>query len=151
MSDYVIKDEDFSSIRKDLKVAIVTAEFNEDYTSRLEKINVDFLKNQWVEDITIFNVPGALEIPAMAKRIAEELEPDLVLCFGVVVRGDTTHYDLVTWESARGLMDLSLEYFDTSFINGVLTCEDFDQVEARIRPVYAISGLKLIKECQKLN
>jgi 6,7-dimethyl-8-ribityllumazine synthase len=46
MSDYVIKDEDFSSIRKDLKVAIVTAEFNEDYTSRLEKINVDFLKNQ---------------------------------------------------------------------------------------------------------
>jgi hypothetical protein len=48
-------------------------------------------------------------------------------------------------------MDLSLEYFDTSFINGVLTCEDFDQVEARIRPVYAISGLKLIKECQKLN
>lgn len=151
MANYTFKEEDFSSINKDIEIAVITAEFNSDYTKRLEDINVEYLKELGFKNIKTFSVPGALEIPAMAKRVLDNFDSDLLLAFGVVVRGETTHYELVTEETARGLMDVSLEYFDSAVINGVLTCENYEQVEARLKPVYALSGLKLIKECQKIK
>ena len=62
-----------------------------------------------------------------------------------MVRGSTTHYDTVAEQSARALMDLSVQS-DTIIINGILTCEDEDQARERVTPVFAISGLNYITE-----
>ena len=70
---------------------------------------------------------------------------DMIICLGVVIRGETTHYDVVAGESCRALMDLSL-MADSVLINGILTCENEDQVKARISPQYAISGLNYLAE-----
>lgn len=67
------------------------------------------------------------------------------MCFGVVVRGDTPHFDYVCGECARGIMNMTLEY-STPIIFGLLTCNDFDQVKARISESYAIAGLNLLAE-----
>ena len=75
---------------------------------------------------------------------------DLILTLGVVVRGDTPHFDYVCTESSRGLMDLTLLY-DTPIVFGILTCNTFVQVEERIREDAAKAGLKLVREVRRLH
>jgi 6,7-dimethyl-8-ribityllumazine synthase len=82
----------------------------------------------------LVSVPGALEIPAaiaFAERAAQagRTRYDGYVALGCVIRGETTHYDIVAGESARGLMDLSLR--PLAIGNGILTCENFAQAFAR--------------------
>ncbi len=81
----------------------------------------------------VFTVPGALEIPAAIKIGAMRKRAqgfDAFIALGCVIRGETTHYDLVAGESARAIMDLSI-YEDLVIANGILTCENRDQAIAR--------------------
>ncbi len=150
MSDYKINLKDVSGIDKNIKIVFVTAEFNRAYTKSLEEKNEKLLLENWFNDIKKFLVPGAYEIPAFLNKVKQEIKPDLVICFWVVIRWETTHYDMVVWESARWIMDISLKSTDTAIINWILTCENEKQVEARISDTYAVSWLNLLSEIKKI-
>ncbi|MDD3144520.1 MAG: 6,7-dimethyl-8-ribityllumazine synthase [Candidatus Gracilibacteria bacterium] len=152
MSNYKMQNGDYSKLDKNMKVVFVTAEFNRDFTKALEDINEELLRVNGFNNVEKFLVPGAFEIPAFVKLVKQKLNPDLIICFGVVIRGETTHYEMVAGESARGIMNISIEDKNsTAYINGILTCENEEQVKARISPIYALSGLNLLAERKKVK
>ena len=150
MSDYKMQQADYSVLDKNIKIVFVTSEFNRNYTSALEEKNESFLRENCFKNIEKFLVPWAFEIPAFLEKVIAKKEPDLIICFGVVVRGATTHYEMVAGESARWIMDVSLVNPDLTVINWILTCENEKQVEERISDTYALSGLNVLVETQKL-
>ena len=92
-----------------LRVAIVAARFNEVVTSALVDGAREALDSAGVadDDVTLVWVPGAFEVPMVARRVAEGGSVDAVICLGAVVRGETAHFDLVAHEAARGIADVS--------------------------------------------
>ncbi len=150
MSHYNTQLHDVSHVDTNSKIAFISADFNSEFVNQQEEITANFLWENGFKNITKYRVPGALEIPAMLARLLEETDYDLVYCFGVVVRGETTHYDIVAGESARAIMDLSLVFSGTAIINGISTCENEDQVKARINDHIAMSGLNLLSSITKI-
>jgi 6,7-dimethyl-8-ribityllumazine synthase len=113
-----------------VKVAIVVARFYEDLADRLTAGARGTLAEAGVTDIDEFAVPGAYELPLAAKYAAESGRYAAVVCLGAVIRGETTHYDYVCGESARGIQDVQLSTgVPCSF--GVLTVNNLDQALAR--------------------
>ena len=106
-----------------MKVGIVAARFNEIIVNKLLGGAVDGLVRHGVEEenITAAWVPGAFEIPLAAQKMAQSGKYDAVICVGAVIRGDTSHYDLVCNESAKGIPVLF----------GVITTENIEQAIAR--------------------
>ncbi len=143
MSHYTLKKADYTTLDKNTKVAIITAQFNLNYTQQLEDVNVDFLKNEGFENIDTYQVPGAYEIPGLAKQILEKNKADLIICLGVVIKWDTPHFDYVCDHSASWIMSLVTSY-NTPIMNGILTCLNEQQVVERIKPVYSLSGLNTL-------
>lgn len=150
MSDYNIEPRNITAIPKNIEIAFITADFNKEFTSEMEQISEDYLTENYFKNISKFYVPGAFEIPAMLKRILNNKRFDLIYCFGVVVRWETTHYEMVANESARGIMDASLGH-PTPVINAILTCENDTQVKERLNTNTTISGLNLLSEVLKHN
>lgn len=149
MSEYKQELKSISHIPKNIKIAFITADFNSKYTQQMEEVTEKYLQENHFRDIEKFCVPGAFEIPGMIARIIKEKPFDLIYCFGVVIRGDTTHYDYVCQETARGIMDMTLKY-PTPIVFGLLTCENEKQVQQRINTHLAISGLNLLSETLKV-
>lgn len=149
MSDYKSSLKNIESLDKDIRIAFVTGEFNRNYTEQLENINRKFLEENGFKNIDTFLVPGVFEIPGFTSRLLDTDTYDLIICFGVVIRGDTPHFDYVCNESSRGLMDLTMAY-ETPIIFGILTCNDEEQVKVRITETYAVSGLNLVSEIAKI-
>lgn len=87
----------------------------------------------------LFEVPGALEIPAAIQMGAKSGKFDGYLALGCVIRGETSHYDVVAGESARALMDLGLQQ-NLAIGNGILTCDTFDQAIVRADPAQKNKG-----------
>ena len=94
-----------------LKAGIVVSRFNDFICERLLAGALDCLVRHGVADgdVTITHVPGALEIPVTARRMALSKRYDAVICLGCVIRGETTHYDQVCTEVARGVAAAALE------------------------------------------
>jgi len=115
------------------KFAIILSRYNDDLGSELLKnTHETLLKNGAKEkSITLFRVPGALEIPVIANVLALKDKFDAIICLGIVIRGDTPHFDLVANECYRGLMDISL-CSDTPIIFGVLTTNNLKQAKDRV-------------------
>ena len=115
-----------------LRVAIVAARFNEAGTERLLDGAVDCLRRQGVadEDISIARVPGALEIPLAAQRMAQSGEVDAVVCVGAVIRGATPHFEHVATQAASGVTAAALAT-GVPITFGVLTTDDRAQAEER--------------------
>ena len=130
-----------------MRVLIIEARFYDDLLEELEKGAADYLEAQGI-DYDVVHVPGALEIPAAiamaegadmaAGVMAEEqgMQPkepryDAYVALGVVIRGETYHFEIVANESARGLTELSLQ--GVAIGNGVLTVENAEQAWARAR------------------
>jgi 6,7-dimethyl-8-ribityllumazine synthase len=82
------------------------------------------------EDVVEVSVPGSFEIPFGARALARSGRVDAVICIGAVIRGETTHYDIVAGECARGVQDVQLET-GVPVAFGVLTTEDDRQALAR--------------------
>ena len=103
------------------RVAIIRAEFNGEITARLEQKCLEGLRRGGVPagQIDCFRVPGCLEIPLVAQRLATLKRYDALIALGAVIRGDTYHFDLVANECARGVMDVSLR-FDVPIVFEVL-------------------------------
>ena len=92
-----------------LRVGIVVARFNEIVTTALLDGAVQALAQAGVadDDVTVVWVPGAFEIPTVARRLALA-DVDAVVCLGAVIRGETAHFELVANEAARGIAEITL-------------------------------------------
>lgn len=115
-----------------IKVGIVVARFNEFICSRLLGGAYDALKRHGVadDDITTAWVPGSFEIPFIAQKMAESGKYDAVICLGAVIRGATSHYDLVCNEAAKGIAQASLKT-GVPVLFGVITTENIEQAIER--------------------
>ena len=116
-----------------LTVGIVMSRFNLDVCEGLLTACVDELGRLGVAkaDIEIATVPGALEIPLILQSMAQSRRFDALIALGAVIRGETYHFEVVSNDACRGLMEVQL---DTGLpvANGILTCENDDQALARV-------------------
>ena len=117
---------------KGLKFGIVAARFNEFIVSKLVGGALDTLHRHETadHDIDVAWVPGAFEIPIVAKKMAESGKYDAVLCLGAVIRGSTTHYDYVCSEVSKGVAQVGLQT-GVPTIFGVVTTENIEQAIER--------------------
>ena len=111
-----------------LRVAVVVARFNELVTRPLLDGAVGTLTRYGVgdNDINVIWVPGAFELPVVAKSLAKSGRFDAVVCLGAVIRGETGHYDMVAGNAARGIAQVGADT-GVPAIFGVLTTEDMEQ------------------------
>lgn len=116
----------------DLKVGIIVGRFNEFINDKLLSGALDGLKRHGVEEdnIDIAWVPGAFEVPFIAKKMAETKKYDAVIGLGTVIRGATTHYDYVCNEAAKGIAKVSLDT-GVPIIFGIVTTENIEQAIER--------------------
>lgn len=116
-----------------LRVGIVQARFNEWAGRALVDACVAELKALGVseEDITQVSVPGALEVPLALARLARTAEFDALVAIGLVVRGETYHFEVVSNESAAGVSRVALD-FGVPVANAILTTENDEQAQARV-------------------
>jgi 6,7-dimethyl-8-ribityllumazine synthase len=113
-----------------MRIAFVVGRFYEDLADRLVAGARTVCEEAGVTDIDEFDVPGAYELPLAAKLAADSGRYAAVVCLGAVIRGDTSHYDYVCGESARGIMDVQLQTgVPCSF--GVLTVDNLGQAVDR--------------------
>ena len=119
-------------ISEGLKVAIVVGRFNEFIGSKLLSGAIDGLKRHGTkeEDIEIIWVPGAFEIPLVAKKLAKTNKYDAVICLGAVIRGSTPHFEYVSSEVSKGIANASLDT-EIPIIFGVLTTDNIEQAIER--------------------
>ena len=117
---------------KGLKVAVVVSRFNEFITNKLLSGAVDCLTRHDCkeENITVAWVPGAFEIPMVAKKLAMSKKYDAVICLGAVIRGATPHFDYVCAECAKGIAQVGMES-SVPVTFGVLTTENIQQAVER--------------------
>lgn len=114
------------------KVAIVVGRFNEFIVSKLLGGALDGLKRHGVldDDITVAWVPGAFEIPLVAKKLAASDKYDAVICLGAVIKGHTPHFDYVCAEASKGIASVSLNT-EKPVIFGILTTDSIEQAIER--------------------
>jgi 6,7-dimethyl-8-ribityllumazine synthase len=119
-------------IGTELKIGIVVGRFNEFITSKLLGGAEDALKRHGVDDanVTIAWVPGAFEIPLVAKQMAASKKYDAVITLGTVIRGSTPHFDFVCNEAAKGVANAGYQH-DIPVIFGVLTTDTIEQAIER--------------------
>lgn len=114
------------------KMGIVIGRFNEFISGKLLDGAVDCLKRHSVEEnnIDIAWVPGAFEIPLIAKKMANTKKYDAVICLGAVIKGSTPHFDFVSSEVSKGIAKVSLDT-ETPVIFGVITTDNIEQAIER--------------------
>lgn len=116
-----------------LKIGIVMSRFNPEVGQGLLAACEKALLGQGVkaEDITLATVPGALEIPLALRTMAQKGDYQALIAMGAVIRGETYHFEVVSNESAAGIMNVQLAY-GVPVANAVLTTNDDDQAMARV-------------------
>ena len=112
------------------RFAVVVARFYEELADRLVASAVRELEAAGAEGVDVFDVPGAFELPLAAQLAAQTGRYAGVVCLGAVIRGETSHYDHVAGECARGIQDVGLRT-GVPCAFGVLTVETMDQALAR--------------------
>ena len=119
-------------IGTNLNIGIVVSRFNGFITTKLLDGALDSLKRHGVnlEKLDVYWTPGAFEIPATAKRIAEKGKYDAIVCIGAVIRGATPHFDYVANESAKGIAQVGLDT-GVPVIYGVITTDTIEQAVER--------------------
>lgn len=147
-------------VSSNMKVAIVAGRFNEFIVSKLISGAEDALRRHGVKEdnISLAWVPGAFEIPLIAKKLAEKDEYDAVICLGAVIRGSTPHFDYVCAEVSKGVAAIALNT-NKPIIFGVITTDSIEQAIERAgtkagnkgydAAVSAIEMVNLIKEISK--
>ena len=114
------------------KFAIIVARFNSFLSDKLLEGALDSLIRSGAEDsdIDVVRVPGAFEIPLVAKKLAASAEYDAIICLGVVIRGATPHFDVVVNEVSKGSAQVGLET-GVPVLFGVLTTDTIEQAIER--------------------
>jgi len=119
-------------IARGFKFALVVSRFNDFITGRLLEGAVDAIvrSDGKKEDIDVIRVPGAFEIPLVAKRAALSKKYDAVICLGAVIRGETPHFDYIASEVTKGIALLNLE-LSIPIAYGVITADNTEQAIER--------------------
>ncbi len=117
---------------KGLKIGIVVSRFNVFITQRLLEGALDVLRRHQVaeEDIHVVWVPGAFEIPLIAKKLSISRKFDAVICLGAIIRGATPHFEYISAEASKGIAQVMLET-EVPVIFGILTTDTIEQAIER--------------------
>ncbi len=147
-------------VSDNIKIGIVAARFNEFIVSKLVSGAMDGLKRHGVDENAVDTawVPGAFEIPLIAKKMAESGKYDAVICLGAVIRGSTSHYDYVCNEVSKGIAAVSMNS-GLPVMFGILTTDNIEQAIERAGTkagnkgydcaLGAIEMVNLIREIEK--
>ena len=111
------------------KILIVYTSWYEEHISEMLKISKEILEDF---DCSFAVAPGALELSALANQKILNSDFKGVLFLGIVIRGETSHYDLVTRETFRSISNLSMDKLELAFINNVICVENIDQLKTRL-------------------
>jgi 6,7-dimethyl-8-ribityllumazine synthase len=119
-------------IAKGKKFGIVASRFNDFITKKLLEACVDTLSRHGAKEaeIEVAWVPGAFEIPLVAKKMAHSKKYDAVICLGTIIRGETPHFDYIASEAAKGVARVGLDT-NVPTVFGVITAEDIEQAIKR--------------------
>lgn len=114
------------------KFSLIVSRFNELISKKLIEGAVDCLKRHGTEEqnITIIWVPGAFELPPIAKKAANSNQYDAVICLGAVIRGDTPHFEYISKEVSKGIAEVAMQAA-CPVIFGVLTTDTIEQALER--------------------
>jgi 6,7-dimethyl-8-ribityllumazine synthase len=114
------------------RFGVIVGRFNDFISDRLLGGALDALARHGTkdEDVDIVKVPGAFEIPLMAKKMAEKKKHDAIICLGAVIRGSTPHFEYVSAEVSKGIASVSLD-FGVPVIFGVITTDSLEQAIER--------------------
>lgn len=117
---------------KGLKFAIVASRWNDFITSKLIEGALDALEKLGVEekDVQIFKVPGSFEIPLTALKLAQSSKFDAIICLGVIIRGETPHFEYVAGEAAKGIGQVALQT-GIPVLFGIVTADTAEQAMDR--------------------
>lgn len=131
-----------SSVVESFPIAIVVAQFNRKITKAMQDGAIEHLiKRGFKEkDITVLEVPGAMEIPLIAKRLAVQKRFKAIIAMGAVIRGETSHYDLVCESTSEGCQRVALDY-DIPVVFSLLTTENEAQAWDRLGGKYGHKGV----------
>lgn len=126
-------------------IAIIVSQFNHEITAALlagamQRLNDSGFNEQ---DITLVEVPGAVEIPLIAQRLARKKQYAAIIALGAVIRGETTHYDYVCQQVSDGCQRVTLE-FEVPVVFGVLTTENEDQAWDRLGGKHGHKGVDAV-------
>jgi len=116
----------------DERVAICVARFYEELADRLEESAREAFEQAGMPEVDRFEVPGAFELPLICRYAAESGRYAAIVALGAVIRGETSHYDYVCSEAARGIQDVQLSS-GVPIGFGVLTVDSGEQARARVR------------------
>lgn len=124
-------------------IAIIVSRFNTAITQELLKGALNRLSELQVvdEDIVVIEVPGAIEIPLVAKTLANQERFKAIIALGAVIRGETSHYDYVCQQVSHGCQQVALQY-NTPVIFGVLTTENEEQAWDRLGGNHGHKGIE---------
>lgn len=116
----------------DMTIGVVAARYNPTLVDALLHQVFEQLRSAGVKEkkIRVYRVPGSNELPSAAQWLAAASKPDVIIALGVIIRGDTKHYELVAEASAQGLMRVALDS-RIAVINGVVVAENSKQAEDR--------------------
>ncbi len=134
-----------TDIKGQFNIGIVVSRFNVEITDKLLTGAVTRLKELDFSDdqVTIAWVPGAVEIPLLAKRMAESKKYDAIVCLGAVIQGETRHFDYVCEQVSNGCQKVALDS-DVPVIFGVLTTNDAEQAHERVGGSHGHKGREAI-------
>lgn len=147
----------YDKANKRVKVAIIRSNFHANLTKSMEQACKNYLVSSGIKESNIktFEVPGSWEIPLIAKKIAELKKFDGIVVLGVVIKGETYHFEIIANECARALMTIALD-FNVPIAFEVLATFNLDQAEKRAvgrlnKGIEAAKSLlETIKELSKL-
>jgi 6,7-dimethyl-8-ribityllumazine synthase len=128
----------------DLKIGICISKFNYEFVNQLETSIINELLKKGVDErnISSFYVPGALELPLLLSRCCKANKFDALVAVGAVIRGETYHFEIVSDQSALGLMNVQLQN-DIPIMNAILTTNNDAETKARVstKGVEIVNGL----------
>tara|TARA_Y100001970_G_C13891342_1_gene678901 strand:- start:278 stop:718 length:441 start_codon:yes stop_codon:yes gene_type:complete len=115
-----------------VKLSIVVSEFNTTITESLKKSAIDFfiLKGGNLNNVDIYTVPGAFEIPGTVSQIIKKNNADIIVALGCIIKGQTPHFDFIATETSRALMKMIVQH-DIPIGFGVLTTDNMKQAIER--------------------
>lgn len=149
MKQQILKNTNLNG--KGVKAGIVISDFNFDIGEQLLEYTIKELKELNADIIKVVNVPGALEIPIATQKFIKKHNPDVIIALGVVLKGETDHYEHVSRESVHALTKLSLKY-KTPVIQGIITAHSKDLAKARISrgTEYARTAVQMVHSLKNI-
>ena len=129
------------------RFVVVHASWYQEYINDMKEVISEELTGL---EINFYEVPGSLELAAMGKKVIKKRKGGIagVIFCGVVVRGETSHYDLVTEETFREIGNLALDYPDMAIINNVICVENEEQLKMRNKK-NTLNNVKALKNLAK--